>query len=86
MSHGDELGYIFYRSFLNQTTAPENSTDKKTLNKMVKMWTNFAKTGLVDSNYKYVYTISNKNYELENPIYYCQLESRTNYRDIINNI
>nr|CAD7452710.1 unnamed protein product [Timema tahoe] len=42
--HGDELGYIFYRKGLQDSLDPD-STEMKVLNRMVKMWTNFAKTG-----------------------------------------
>ncbi|CAG2054512.1 unnamed protein product [Timema podura] len=42
--HGDELGYIFYKKGLQDSLDP-NSTEMKVLNRMVKMWTNFAKTG-----------------------------------------
>lgn len=43
VAHADELGYIF-----NTILSPpieENSNENRTLTRVVKMWTNFAKTG-----------------------------------------
>uniref|UniRef100_A0A1B6CXI0 Carboxylesterase type B domain-containing protein n=1 Tax=Clastoptera arizonana TaxID=38151 RepID=A0A1B6CXI0_9HEMI len=45
VGHSDELGYIFYIPPLNQSTTDASSTSMTTLKRMVKMWTNFAKTG-----------------------------------------
>ncbi|XP_028159051.1 venom carboxylesterase-6 [Ostrinia furnacalis] len=42
--HGDEMGYLFYFSRLNYRL-DENSTELAVSQRMVQMWTNFAKTG-----------------------------------------
>ncbi|XP_068084707.1 juvenile hormone esterase-like [Anabrus simplex] len=43
-SHADEIGYLFNVEMLN-TEVPSDSTDALTRARMVKLWTNFAKTG-----------------------------------------
>nr|CAD7446763.1 unnamed protein product [Timema bartmani] len=42
-SHGDDLGYLFYSSSYPQLD--DQSTEMKVLRNVVRMWTNFAKTG-----------------------------------------
>nr|CAD7589626.1 unnamed protein product [Timema genevievae] len=42
-SHGDDLGYLFYSSSYPQLD--DQSTEMKVLHNVVRMWTNFAKTG-----------------------------------------
>lgn len=56
VGHGEEMGYIYYRFDLNQSGAAETSPEKKTLNRMVKMWTNFAKSGLVSFHVAFLVT------------------------------
>lgn len=43
VSHADELGYLFHTAI--SPPVAEDSDEMKVLLKMVKMWTNFAKTG-----------------------------------------
>ncbi|PNF42928.1 Esterase FE4 [Cryptotermes secundus] len=43
VSHADELGYLFHTAI--SPSVAEESDEMKVLLKMVKMWTNFAKTG-----------------------------------------
>ncbi|XP_063216864.1 esterase B1-like isoform X2 [Bacillus rossius redtenbacheri] len=42
--HCDELGYLFTSSLFDQDCGPD-SLEAKTVGRMVRMWTNFAKTG-----------------------------------------
>lgn len=44
--HGDEMGYLFYFSRLNYRL-DDDSTELAVSRRMVQMWTNFAKYGLV---------------------------------------
>jgi carboxylesterase type B len=43
VAHGDELGYLFSTAI--SPPIEESSVENKTLTTVVKMWTNFAKTG-----------------------------------------
>lgn len=42
--HGDDLGYLF-KNFFTPGTLDFESLEGKTVKRMVKLWTNFAKTG-----------------------------------------
>jgi carboxylesterase type B len=42
--HADEIGYLFHIGMLDLDLDP-SSPEFKTLSRMVKLWTNFAKTG-----------------------------------------
>lgn len=44
--HIDDIGYLFDMSVVNLEVGNE-SPEMKTIRRMVKMWTNFAKTGYV---------------------------------------
>jgi carboxylesterase type B len=50
VSHADELGYLFHTAI--SPPVDEDSDEMKILLKMVKMWTNFAKTGYVCSQFQ----------------------------------
>lgn len=43
-SHADDLGYLF-KTFLTPDEMDPNSIEMKSVRRMVKLWTNFAKTG-----------------------------------------
>jgi carboxylesterase type B len=43
VAHGDELGYMF--NTIISTPIEDDSDENRTLTRVVKMWTNFAKTG-----------------------------------------
>lgn len=43
VAHADELGYMF--STIISAPIEDDSDENKTLTRVVKMWTNFAKTG-----------------------------------------
>ncbi|KAJ9588458.1 hypothetical protein L9F63_018191, partial [Diploptera punctata] len=45
VAHGDDLGYLFRMILTSRITLPPEDPSMVTLNRMVKMWTNFAKTG-----------------------------------------
>lgn len=45
VSHADELGYLFHTAI--SPSVSEDSQEMKVLLKMIRMWTNFAKTGYV---------------------------------------
>jgi hypothetical protein len=45
VSHADELGYLFHTAI--SPPVSEDSQEMKVLLKMIRMWTNFAKTGYV---------------------------------------
>ncbi|XP_077284899.1 juvenile hormone esterase-like [Arctopsyche grandis] len=45
VSHEDDLGYIFNPSMTKMATTSNDSLSNETRNKVVKMWTNFAKYG-----------------------------------------
>lgn len=55
-SHGDDLGYIFSITGTNTEESSLNSPEMKVLQKMVKLWTNFAKYGLVIINNESIFT------------------------------
>jgi carboxylesterase type B len=42
--HADDIGYLFHIGMLDLDLDP-SSPEFKTLSRMVKLWTNFAKTG-----------------------------------------
>jgi carboxylesterase type B len=42
--HADEIGYLFHIGMLDLDLDP-SSPEFKALSRMVKLWTNFAKTG-----------------------------------------
>jgi carboxylesterase type B len=42
--HADDIGYLFHIGMLDLDIDPA-SPEFKTLSRMVKLWTNFAKTG-----------------------------------------
>jgi hypothetical protein len=44
VSHGDEIGYLFHTGMLELDLDP-SSLEFKILSRMVKLWTNFAKSG-----------------------------------------
>jgi len=44
--HADDLGYLFRVGHMDPDLDPE-SPETKTRSRLVKMWTNFAKTGYV---------------------------------------
>lgn len=47
-SHGDDLGYLFHWKSPTQDLKSNNTfRERKMMKTMIKMWTNFAKTGSV---------------------------------------
>jgi len=42
--HGDDIGYLFHNAIVDLDLEP-TSPEYKTRSRIVKMWTNFAKTG-----------------------------------------
>lgn len=42
--HGDDISFIFYYARMNYSTDP-TSPVRRTINRLVTMWTNFAKYG-----------------------------------------
>nr|CAD7196065.1 unnamed protein product [Timema douglasi] len=42
--HGDDLNYLFTTTYFNYTEFENNSTEMKTVRRMVTLWTNFAKS------------------------------------------
>nr|CAD7460856.1 unnamed protein product [Timema tahoe] len=42
--HGDDLNYLFTTTYFNYTEFESNSTEMKTVRRMVTLWTNFAKS------------------------------------------
>jgi len=48
VSHGEELGYLFYPNMikdLGMSPPAVDSEDYKIINHLTQMWTDFAKTG-----------------------------------------
>nr|CAD7589859.1 unnamed protein product [Timema genevievae] len=46
--HGDDLNYLFTTTYFNYTEFESNSTEMKTVRRMVTLWTNFAKSRELD--------------------------------------
>lgn len=46
VAHADDVGYLFYSNIFKNLPEPDSSAEK-VINIMTKMWTNFAKDGLV---------------------------------------
>ena len=44
VAHVDDIGYLFHVELLDLDISP-SSQEYKTMQRFVKMWTNFAKTG-----------------------------------------
>lgn len=59
VNHGEEKRYILTQNDLKQYETPENVAEKKVLRRMVKLWSNFAKTGSV---YRNIFIIIHKIY------------------------
>ncbi|XP_068084601.1 esterase B1 isoform X2 [Anabrus simplex] len=66
--HIDDLGYLFRANMTDVSISPE-SPEMKTLRRMVKMWTNFAKTGNPTPELDSDITIKWPPYTLANPEY-----------------
>ncbi|XP_067007348.2 bile salt-activated lipase isoform X2 [Anabrus simplex] len=67
--HAEELGYLWYIKLLPYQQYPQSSPEMETVNRMVTMWTNFAKTGEPTPEETELLPINWEPYTPSNPAY-----------------